>query len=231
MLATVQSGAIIGLEATQISVEVDFNPRAMTGFTIVGLPDTAIQESRERVRSAIKNRGLDFPMKRYVVNLAPADIRKEGPAYDLPIAMGVLAATEQIPAESLQDALYVGELSLDGSLRHVRGVLSLAYMAKEEGIRSLYVPECDAAEAALIEGIDVIPIPTLGHLVEHVFQLNVIPPFDRTTLKTPPMQHLERLVDFEDIKGQEYVKRAMEIVAAGGHHALMSGPPGAGKTL
>ncbi len=231
MLATVQSGAITGLDAIKINVEVDYNPRAMTGFTIVGLPDTAVQESRERVRSAIKNRGLDFPMKRYVVNLAPADIRKEGPAYDLPIAMGVLAATEQIPPESVQDALFIGELSLDGTLRHVRGVLSLAYMARQEGISILYVPECDAAEAALIDGIDVIPVPTLGHLVEHIFQMNVIPPFDRSVLKAAPTPQLERLVDFSAIKGQEYVKRAMEIVAAGSHHVLMSGPPGAGKTL
>jgi magnesium chelatase family protein len=113
MLATVNSGAVVGLDATAVTVEVDYNPRAMTSFTIVGLPDTAVQESRERVRSAIKNRGLDFPMKRYVVNLAPADIRKEGPAYDLPIAVGVLAATEQIPAESLHDAMFIGELSLN----------------------------------------------------------------------------------------------------------------------
>ncbi len=157
-------------------------------------------------------------MKRYVVNLAPADIRKEGPAYDLPIAMGVLAATEQIPIDCLANALFIGELSLDGTLRHVRGVLSLAYMAKQEGINTLYVPECDAPEAALIDGIDVIPVPTLGHLVEHVFQLNAIPPFDRNNLKTVPGQHVERLVDFSAIKGQEIVKRAMEIVAAGGHH-------------
>jgi magnesium chelatase family protein len=151
----------------------------------------------------------DFPMKRYVVNLAPADIRKEGPAYDLPIAMGVLAATEQIPPESLHDALYIGELSLDGTVRHVRGALSLTYMAKEQGISKLYLPESDAAEASLIDGIDIIPVPTLGHLVEHVFQPNVIPPFDRAMLKSSVDQHSERLVDFQDIKGQEYIKRAI----------------------
>ncbi len=170
-------------------------------------------------------------MKRYVVNLAPADIRKEGPAYDLPIAVGVLAATEQIPSESLQDALFIGELSLDGTLRHVRGALSLAYLAREQGISKLYLPESDAAEAALIDGIDIIPVPTLGHLVEHIFQLSVIPPFDRAVLKASSEKPVECLVDFQDIKGQEYIKRAMEIVAAGGHHVLMSGPPGAGKTL
>src|SRR5258708_11089568 len=145
--------------------------------------------------------------------------------------MGVLAATEQIPPESVQDALFIGELSLDGTLRHVRGVLSLAYMARQEGMSILYVPECDAAEAALIDGIDVIPVPTLGHLVEHIFQMNVIPPFDRSVLKAAPPPQLERLVDFSAIKGQESVKRGMEIVAAGSHHVLMSGPPGAGKTL
>lgn len=231
MLSSVQSGAINGLDAISISVEVDYNPRGMTGFTIVGLPDTAVQESRERVRAAIKNRGMEFPMKRYVVNLAPADIRKEGPAYDLPIAVGVLASTEQIPAESLHDSMFIGELSLDGVVRHTRGALSLAYLAKEQGISNLYLPESDAAEAALIDGINIIPVPTLGHLVEHFFRLNVIPPFDRTTLKNSGDQTSERLVDFEAIKGQEYIKRAMEIVAAGGHHVLMSGPPGAGKTL
>jgi magnesium chelatase family protein len=231
MLATVQSGAIVGLDAIGVNVEVDYNPRGMTGFTIVGMPDAAVQESRERVRSAIRNRNLDFPMRRYLVNLSPADIRKEGPAYDLPIAMGVLAATEQIPLEALQSSLFVGELSLDGTLRHVRGALSLAYLAKEQGINKLYLPEADAPEAALIDGIDIIPVPSLGHLVEHIFQLNIIAPYDRGHLKASFSQPTERIVDFQDIKGQEYVKRAMEIVAAGGHHVLMSGPPGAGKTL
>src|SRR5690348_11442877 len=127
MLATVRSGTIVGLDAIPIAVEVDYNPRGMTSFTIVGLPDAAVQESRERVRSAIRNSSLDFPMKRYVVNLAPADMRKEGPAYDLPIAIGVLAATEQIPVDTIQDAMFVGELSLDGKLRHSRGVLSMAH--------------------------------------------------------------------------------------------------------
>jgi magnesium chelatase family protein len=202
MLATVQSGAIVGLEALSVKVEVDYNPKAMTGFTIVGLPDTAVQESRERVRSAIRNSNLDFPMRRYLVNLSPADMRKEGPAYDLPIAMGVLAATEQIPAESLEGCIFIGELSLDGSLRHVRGVLSYAYLTRELGCTTLYVPECDAAEAALVDGIDVIPVPSLGHLVEHVFQLNVIPPLDRTHLMATSEPPIERIVDYADIKGQ-----------------------------
>ncbi|MEP7285365.1 MAG: YifB family Mg chelatase-like AAA ATPase [Chloroflexota bacterium] len=231
MLATVQSGAIIGLDAVGVNVEVDYNPHAMTGFIIVGLPDTAVQESRERVRSALKNSRMDFPMRRYLVNLAPAEMRKEGPAYDLPIAMGVLAATGQIPADSLENAVFVGELSLDGSLRHVRGVMSFAYMTRELGYSTIYVPEGDAPEAALVDGIDVIPVPSIGHLVEHVFKLNPIPSYNRNQAAIETESAPLRLVDYSDVKGQEFVKRAMEIVAAGGHHALLAGPPGSGKTL
>jgi magnesium chelatase family protein len=204
MLSIVQSGALVGLDAVKVTVEVDYNPRGMTGFTIVGLPDAAVQESRERVRSAVRNRGLDFPLRRYLVNLAPAEMRKEGPAYDLPIAMGVLAATEQIPPECLEDAVFVGELSLDGTLRHVRGVMSFAYMTRESGYSTLYVPECDAAEAALVDGIDVVPVPSLGHLVEHIFKLNPIPPYDRSRIPAAPEPAIERLVDFSDVKGQMY---------------------------
>jgi magnesium chelatase family protein len=231
MLATVNSGAVFGMDAVAVTVEVDYNPRAMTSFTIVGLPDTAVQESRERVRAAIKNRGLDFPMKRYTVNLAPADLRKVGPVYDLPIAMGVLAATEQIPMEALSGALFIGELSLDGTLRHACGVLALAYLAREQGCTTFYVPECDASEAALIEGLTVIPVPTLGHLIEHIFQIAPLPPFDRRTLYHEDAVRQDHLVDFSAIKGQETLKRALEVAAAGGHHLLMAGPPGAGKTL
>ncbi|MBX3065058.1 MAG: YifB family Mg chelatase-like AAA ATPase [Anaerolineae bacterium] len=231
MLSILQSGALVGLDAVKVTVEVDYNPKGMTGFTIVGLADTAVQESRERVRSAVRNCRLDFPMRRYLVNLAPAEMRKEGPAYDLPIAMGVLAATAQIPPECLTDAVFVGELSLDGTLRHVRGVMSFAYMTRELGYSTLYVPACDAPEAALVEGIDVIPVPSLGHLVEHVFKLNPIPPYDRSHVLTDTEPGPERLVDYAEVKGQEFVKRAMEIVAAGGHHALLAGPPGSGKTL
>lgn len=231
MLATVQSGAVVGIDAIGVTVEVDYNPKGMPSFTIVGLPDTAVQESRERVRAAIKNRGLEFPSRRYVVNLAPADIKKEGPAYDLPIAVGVLVATEQIPPETVEGAMFIGELSLDGTLRHARGVIALAYLARELGLQSLYVPAEDAAQAALVDGIEIYPVATLGHLVEHLFKMNPIPPFDRATLALTPEDRRERLVDFADIKGQEHIKRAMEVVAAGGHHLLMAGPPGAGKTL
>lgn len=231
MLSIVQSGALVGLDAIKVTVEVDYNPKGMTSFQIVGLPDAAVQESRERVRSAVRNTHLDFPLRRYLVNLAPAEMRKEGPAYDLPIAVGVLAATEQIPPESLNDAIFVGELSLDGTLRHVRGVMSFAYMTRELGYSTLYVPECDAPEAALVDGIDVIPVPGIGHLVEHIFKLNPIRPYDRSRVPANTEPAPERLVDYSEVKGQEFVKRAMEIVAAGGHHALLAGPPGSGKTL
>lgn len=174
---------------------------------------------------------MEFPMKRYVVNLAPADLKKAGPAYDLPIAVGVLAATEQIPAELLTGAMFIGELSLDGTLCHTTGILALAQLARNSGCAAFYVPACDAAEAALIENLVVFPVPTLGHLIEHLFALAPIDQFDRSTLTPVDPTPDEYIVDFAAIKGQEYVKRALEVAAAGAHHLMMAGPPGAGKTL
>ncbi len=228
MLAKVTSCAVIGLDGQLIDVEVDISG-GQVAFTVVGLPDAAVQESRERVRSAIKNSGLNFPLKRMTVNLAPADLRKEGPAYDLPIAVGVLAASEQITA-ALSDALIVGELSLDGSVRHTNGVLSIALLAQERGIKTLYVPAADAPEAALISGVQVIPIESLFALYAHLQGLQPISPFQATqqydsdNVPTYP-------VDYAEIRGQEHVKRALEIAACGQHNVIMTGPPGAGKTL
>ncbi len=228
MLAKVLSCAVIGLEGAIVEVEVDIS-RGLPSLTIVGLPDAAVQESRERVRSAIKNSGLVYPGSRVTVNLAPADLRKEGPAYDLPIAVGLLIASEQIAAD-VSSSLFVGELSLDGSVRHTNGILSMASLAQERGLTTVYVPMSDAPEAALIEGLEVVPVDNLGSLVAHLIGYVLIPPyqtdFDFDAGDLPPYE-----ADLSEIKGQEHVKRALEVAAAGGHNVIMVGPPGAGKTL
>jgi magnesium chelatase family protein len=217
MLAKVQSCAIVGLEGAIIEVEVDTS-RGLPSFTIVGLPDTAVQESRERVQAAVKNAGLLFPRQRVTVNLAPASLRKEGPAYDLPIALGALIASEQVNPEPLKGSLSVGELSLDGSLRHVRGILPMVALAREHGFERVYIPSVNAAEAALIPGVEVIPVDSLTTLVNHLSDVVPIKPYERVKL---PEEQDQVLIDFSEIKGQEHVKRAMEVAAAGGHNILM----------
>ena len=227
MLARVFSCAVLGLDGVIVEVEVDL-ANGLPGVIIVGLPDTAVQESRERVQSAIKNSGLLFPRKHVRVNLAPASVRKEGPSYDLPIALGILAASDQIPVDLLQNTLVIGELSLDGSVRHVRGVLPMAALAIEKGFHRILVPEADAAEAALIPDLEVIPIRNLEQICSSLNGSTAIEIQKPVAKESSPAW---QLTDFREIKGQEHVKRALEIAAAGGHNILMIGPPGAGKTL
>ncbi len=232
MLARVTGCALVGLEGYVVDVEVDFNPRAgIPSFTIVGLPDTAVKESRERVRAAVKNSGLGFPNKSYVVNLSPANLQKHGPAYDLAIAVGVLAATDQVPLESLERSMFIGELSLDGSVRHVKGVMPMAYTAYQEGYERVYVAVEDAPQAGLVNGVDIIPVETLGQLVEHLYGLNPIYPYVAESDSQSDMSLSEDVVDFADIAGQEAIKRALEIAAGGNHNIRLVGPPGTGKTL
>ncbi|HUV94073.1 MAG TPA: YifB family Mg chelatase-like AAA ATPase [Anaerolineae bacterium] len=228
MLAKISSCALVGLDGVLVDVEVDVHPGQIGVIDIVGLPDTAVQESRQRVRSAIQNSRLSFPQKRVTVNLAPADLRKQGPAYDLPIAVGILAGANQVPSQ-YEGSVFIGELSLDGSVRHVNGIISMASSARDQGIDTIYVPQADAPEAALIPDMIVIPVESLGRLVMHLNNLLPIEPYipEGTVQDT----ETEYAIDFSEIRGQEHAKRALEVAAAGGHCVLMTGPPGTGKTL
>jgi magnesium chelatase family protein len=219
---------VVGLEGVIVEVEVDYS-NGMAGVTIVGLPDAAVQESRERVQTAVKNAGLHFPRHRIVVNLSPASIRKEGPAYDLPIALGVIMLAGHLPSDVVDNTLVVGELSLDGVVRHTRGLLPMAATARANGFKRMFVPEVDAGEAALIPGLEVIPVKSLADLYNHLAGRHLIEPYQPSS--SDELEPLFIPTDFSEIKGQEHVKRALEVSAAGGHNVLMVGSPGAGKTL
>ena len=230
MLACTNSCATVGLEGYIIRVEVDLSP-GVPKFNMVGLADTAVQEAKERVRAALRNSGCEFPMRRITVNLAPADLRKEGPAYDLPIAVGILISSGQLESAGA-DSVSLGELSLDGSLRHTNGILAMVSVARNQGFDSVFVPAVNADEASLVEDITVYPATTLDSVVRHLRGENLLEPMKgdgwANCSALPPVANPMNLAN---IRGQDHAKRALEVAAAGFHNLLFSGPPGSGKTL
>lgn len=229
MFAEVTSAALIGVDAYQVKVESHLE-NGLFAFTVVGLPDGAVKESRERISAAIKNSGFVFPQRRITVNLAPADVRKEGSAFDLPMAIGILSASGQVQPQGLESTALLGELALDGKTRPIRGALPIASSLRREGIRRLIVPEENAREAAMVAGVDVFPMESLRDAVDFLNGDDRADPFvvDRSAIFSEAVQ-LDS--DFNEVRGQNSVKRALEIASAGGHNALMIGPPGSGKTM
>jgi magnesium chelatase family protein len=226
MLASVATFGLVGLDSTEVTVELDLR-RGLPVFTIVGLPDRAVREAKERVRAALLNSGLEFPLQRVTANLAPADVRKAGPSFDLALAVAVLCATDQVPRDGLRDYAVCGELSLSGALRPIHGAVAIAAGAARAGYRRLIVPVENSEEAALVAGLEVLGVPTLERIVDLIKGEWLPPP----AVPAPPAPRSDSAPDLADVRGQSDARRALEIAAAGGHNILMVGPPGVGKTM